>query len=431
MTVNTDLWDALLVHPDTIARYPNPTQEEIDAAIAAELPVPVTRYSQAQYTFTYLIDNGGAEIPERTITVTVNGVEVPAESINLTSAATFDVPKDFGVGIEANIVPATTTYDRLTYTSMTPDTASVDATGFVTGIDFGAFEIQIMSEDGSVMTSVSGNVVPLTEPVGISIVDDETLDMPNVTATMSVPFDAPTDLDYQFLPISDDVDFSDVAVTWSSSDETKLTVDADGLVTPVSMNNAFDEQADNIVMVTATIDGTSLTYTTEVTIVAGTNILGASNYDFEEPLGPDFLFERTADNSPGQVNNAIFELRTDENSIDGQSLYVDMSNAGMADLRLQFSPLAFTQSGLRPNQAYELSFDVRVVEGNGYTGWYQGPSIGWTNSNVGAPDGMPVQRFRKRFNENQVTSAGNFWFNFHGAGGAKVYIDNLEFVAVD
>lgn len=430
MFVITDLWRDVLVHPETLNRYPNPTPEEIQAAIDAGEPAPQVFYTQGIYQFSYLLDNGSDQVIERKITVTINGAEVKAESIELISAESFDVPKGFGVGIEAMLAPANTTFDRITYTSMTPETASVSADGVVTGVEFGPFTIRLTSEDGSLTLDVSGEVIQLMDPVGVNIIEDEDADPQVVVNSINVPLDTPVDLDLQFLPITDEVDFSETPVTWESSDESKLTVDENGLLTALVYNKDIDQAADNIVIVTATIDGTSLSFSTEAVIVPGDNLLGASNFDFSEPLAADFLYERTAENSPGQVNNAFFELRDDENSIDGQSLYVDMSQAGAGDLRLQFSPQAFAQAGIRPGVAYALTFDIRVMEGSGYTGWFQGPSIGWTNSSVPANIGE-VQQFRKEFTADQVTENGMFWFNFHGAGGAKAYIDNMAFTAVE
>lgn len=161
------------------------------------------------------------------------------------------------------------------------------------------------------------------------------------------------------------------------------------------------------------------------------NLLAGGNFDFSGPLSSDFLFERTSDNSPdSQLNTALVELRNDENAIDGQSLYVDMSQEGAADLRLQFSPNAFSQSDIQAGVSYELTFDIRIMQG-GYTGWFQGPTINWTNATINPVEIGTVQKFSKVFSSGQISTAGDFYFNFHGAGGGIAYIDNLSFHAIE
>ncbi|GAC08431.1 Ig-like domain-containing protein [Paraglaciecola chathamensis] len=448
LTFDGTAFEDVLVHPytveqrDALIEQINTQNSEIEASNNADddisndeplITVPPELYSQGIYRFTYSVDNGADTQPEVELTITVNGVEVKPEAINLISDANVEVAKGYTAQINANLTPANTTYINPVFTSLDPQVASVSAQGLITGVELGTFTILVASQDGALTTEVTGEVVPLTDPTGIAIIDDDTAEEPNTLATVEVQLDTPLDLDYLLLPDTDEVEFTS-NVLWTSSDTEKLTVDEDGLVTPLMYNNAVDMQEDNKVIVTATIEDTNLTYNTEVTIVPGTNLMAAGKREFssDDALGEDFLFART---DAGQVNLGIIELRDDANSIDGQSLYVN--SMGGNGVKAQFSPKAFAHAGVDTSVAHEVSFDVRVIQGSAIQVYFQSPGvINWQTTVLNVtPEQVAngeVVRFTHRFNSpGESRNDGSFYFNFHVEPSVEAYIDNLSYENVE
>src|SRR6218665_1038628 len=126
--------------------------------------------------------------------------------------------------LTATVLPADAANKEVTWSSNDEKKATVDATGLVTGIDMGTAVITVAAKDGSnVKETVTITIAAAAKATSIVV----TPSSPNVavgltqrlTATVS-PADASKE------------------VTWSSSNESKATVDAAGLVTGIGMGTA-------------------------------------------------------------------------------------------------------------------------------------------------------------------------------------------------
>ncbi|MDU0355114.1 Ig-like domain-containing protein [Paraglaciecola aquimarina] len=275
ITIDVSELRPFLVPQHTLDTYPNPVVVGQPDGVDNEENNDFDRYLQGVYRYTYIIDNGSADPVERNIILKVNADTVDAESINLVTDSNIEVPKGYGVNIVATVEPsafygAGATFANVIYTSLNPEIATVNELGLVTGVEFGTFEIKLTSQDGLVETIVTGEVVPLTEPVGVVIVADNEVPQQQIFDRYQVALDGTLDIDHTFLPA--EVDFPDATVTWSSMDESKVMVDGDGLLMPVAYNNDFDREDDaSMVNVTevmvAVEDNPSLNFSVEVEIV--------------------------------------------------------------------------------------------------------------------------------------------------------------------
>jgi len=121
-----------------------------------------------------------------------------------------------------------------TWTSNKPGTATVDPTGLVTAVDSGTAIITATSEGISGRATVTVSLVPVA---AVTVTSSRTNPMVGQTAQLTA---TPTDAGGNALPRR--------AVTWTSSDPTVATVDANGLVTVLNSGS---------VTINALIDGTT------------------------------------------------------------------------------------------------------------------------------------------------------------------------------
>lgn len=121
-----------------------------------------------------------------------------------------------------------------TWTSNKPGTATVDPTGLVTAVDSGTAIITATSEGISGRATVTVSLVPVA---AVTVTSSRTNPMVGQTAQLTA---TPTDAGGNALPGR--------AVTWTSSDPTVATVDANGLVTVLNSGS---------VTINALIDGTT------------------------------------------------------------------------------------------------------------------------------------------------------------------------------
>jgi len=121
-----------------------------------------------------------------------------------------------------------------TWTSNKPGTATVDPTGLVTAVDSGTAIITATSEGISGRATVTVSLVPVAV---VTVTSSRTNPMVGQTAQLTA---TPTDAGGNALPRR--------AVTWTSSDPTVATVDANGLVTVLNSGS---------VTINALIDGTT------------------------------------------------------------------------------------------------------------------------------------------------------------------------------
>ena len=123
--------------------------------------------------------------------------------------------------ISVKIEPETTTDKSVTFESTNPAVASIDADGKVTALSLGQSTIKITAASG-VSTEINVTVVA-TAAASISLNKTEA----TLKATETVQLEA------TILPETT----TDKSVTWASSDENIAKVDANGLVTAVSVGN--------------------------------------------------------------------------------------------------------------------------------------------------------------------------------------------------
>ena len=177
---------------------------------------------------TYTVTAENASTQPYLVTVTVaDPVIVPVTGVTLNEDS-----HELTVGntdpLTATVAPANATNKSVTWRSSDPTKASVDASGLVTAVAEGSATITVTTVDGG-YTDTDAITVKPNDPVvvratGVSLNEDShTLTVGNtdpLTATVS-PADA-----------------TDKSVTWLSSDPTKASVSASGLVTALAVGSA-------------------------------------------------------------------------------------------------------------------------------------------------------------------------------------------------
>ncbi|MFC3120785.1 Ig-like domain-containing protein [Agaribacter flavus] len=234
------------------------------------------------YDYTYIIDNGagtrtdadGNEIPRR-ISVTVNGIKDPVESISLSHNEIL-LPPDFGLNIVANVAPVFATDQTLEWVVQDTSIAQVDAQGLVTGLSEGVTELVVTSVDNpDVQVRVPLSVTfDIPNPIGMQIVDFDGEVLPQ---NIVLPDCTTFPLSVNQLPIASG--FTN-PVTWTSSDESVVTVQ-DGYLTihreGAVVLNPISVIAENDVGLSAQIN---ITLTDNIAC----NMAANSDFDFQ-PAG--------------------------------------------------------------------------------------------------------------------------------------------------
>ena len=121
------------------------------------------------------------------------------------------------------IAPAGADEKRVTYTTDNSEVAMVDAKGKITGYGVGKTNITVRTIDGSMKTVT----IPVEVLSSLVLVTSITLPAPAITLTVAAPT-------FQLVPTVLPADATRPAVTYVSSDPTKATVSATGLVTRVA-----------------------------------------------------------------------------------------------------------------------------------------------------------------------------------------------------
>ncbi len=157
----------------------------------------------------------------------------------------------------ANVQPDNTTNKAVTWKSSNNNIATVDATGKVTAVAQGAATITATTADGSNL-SASCQVTVLEAWVSQIVLDK---------SEMEVYVEMTDTIHATVMPAEATIQ----SLVWTSSNESVATVDAEGVVTAVSVGNA-------IITATAT-DGSGVTATCRVTVPAADgNYLSAESF---------------------------------------------------------------------------------------------------------------------------------------------------------
>ena len=251
--------------------------------------------------------NGGTTSWASDYFTTLNGIlvtEITADDVEVVVGGTANI-----TGLE--VLPTDATNPAVTYTSNDETIATVTDAGVVTGVAVGTTTITIAATDGSGVTFDINVTVNGIDVTGITAGDDITI-MTGETATIS----------YTVTPNN----ATDASVTFTSEDATIATVDADGVVTGVSVGETTitiasvsnpDVTATVTVTVTSNPDAVQFTVNVPATAHPGDVITveaymaapTSGNYDGFTSLGvhlyyDNTAFQHTADPSYGAVGNA-------------------------------------------------------------------------------------------------------------------------------
>lgn len=155
-----------------------------------------------------------------TCSVTVNTPVVPVDSVTV-SPKTADVDVGKTQQLTASVKPDNATDKSVTWKSSSDATATVDGTGKVTAVKEGSATITVTTKDGNKTdTSVITVKVPVVPVTGVTI-DPKTASIEVGKTQQLTPTITPSNA-------------TNKNVTYKSSDESKATVDAKGLVTGVA-----------------------------------------------------------------------------------------------------------------------------------------------------------------------------------------------------
>ena len=199
----------------------------------------VTAVKAGSATITVTTADGG-----KTATCDVT-VSVPVESVSISVDET-EVEVEGEVTLEAAVAPEDASDKTVTWSSSDESVAKVDAAGKVTGVAEGEATITVTSADGGKTATCKVTVTPKTIPVESVSVDPTTVDLvvgesTSVTVTIT-PAEA-----------------TNKALSYTSSDETVATVDAEGKVTGVKSGSAT-------ITVTTEDGGKTATFEVNVTV---------------------------------------------------------------------------------------------------------------------------------------------------------------------
>ena len=147
-------------------------------------------------------------------------IPVEAESIKL-SRETLELKKGDTQRLTAEVLPEDAEDKTVRWTSLKESIASVDETGLVSAVAIGETVIKATCGNVSARCLVTVTAIPVT---GVKVVPSETTITKGSTQQLSVEI-TPEDADNK-------------EVTWSSSDESVVLVDANGMISAVAIGNA-------------------------------------------------------------------------------------------------------------------------------------------------------------------------------------------------
>ncbi|MGL1885147.1 MAG: Ig-like domain-containing protein [Reichenbachiella sp.] len=149
--------------------------------------------------------------------------DVPVAGVSL-SAPVLDVLVGNTLAFTEAVAPSNASNKNVTWESSNTSVATVDANGLVTGLTEGSTDISVVTEDGNF---VATNTISVSVPV-----DPESVSID--FASLSLHVGDTQILTETVLPAN----AVDKTVSWSSSNEAVATVDANGVVSAVSIGSA-------------------------------------------------------------------------------------------------------------------------------------------------------------------------------------------------
>lgn len=177
------------------------------------------------------------------VTVTAGSTTVSVTGVTLSAAAAALSVGDTKL-LTATVQPPTATNQAVTWSTTSPDIASVTQGGLVTALSPGTTTISVTTADGGFVAScdITVNPVPVT---GVAV----------SPLTLSIPAGGSASLTYMISPSN----ATNKAVTWSSNNTAVAAVNANGVVTATGVGNAT---------ITATTQDGGLTANCTVTVTA-------------------------------------------------------------------------------------------------------------------------------------------------------------------
>lgn len=173
--------------------------------------------------------------------VTVSIIPVSSLSLNKTSL-TIDIDDTYQ--LSATITPSNATYKTLSWSSSNPAVATVSSSGLVTPVAPGATTITATTTDGTNL-SASCEVTVIKRIKSIALNESSlTLTLPQTT---------------QLVAIITPEDATNQAITWTSSNTSVATVDANGFITTKAVGTTTIKAT--------TTDGSNLSASCQVTVV--------------------------------------------------------------------------------------------------------------------------------------------------------------------
>lgn len=191
-------------------------------------------------------DGDGYTNLEEYLNQTANGQipDIPASAVEVTpETATLNVPET--VTLTKSFTPVNTTNQSGVWSSSDPSIATVDSNGLVSSISEGEAVITFTANDGGFTDQSTITVTNIVIPL-------ETVTVTPETATLDVG--QSIQLNSELLPINT----TDILGTWSSSDESVVTVDDTGLVVAIDEGEA---------LVTYTANDSGMTASATITVI--------------------------------------------------------------------------------------------------------------------------------------------------------------------
>ncbi len=222
------------------------TWESLDESVATvDADGIITALQVGTTTITATTEDGGytAECEVTVFIISVESIEI--------SDATLELEKGATKQLTVTVLPADATNKTIIWESSDESIATVDENGNVTAISAGNVTITATIEDGGYTAECAITVFISVESIEIS---DATLEIGKGTTLQLIATVLPANATNKNL-------------SWSSSDESIVTVDADGLITAIEVGSAtIIVQSDNGI-----IDSCEFTVLTELIIHDGFN----------------------------------------------------------------------------------------------------------------------------------------------------------------
>ncbi len=232
----------------------------------------VTAVAKGTAIITAITDDGNFVAQcQVTVNEAVKGVSMAEEEVNTTVGNS--------IQLIANVTPTGASNKKLYWDSLNENVAKVSDSGIVTGVKTGTTTITVITDDGGFTASCTVNV---TNPVRDVVLNDTTMTIYNGTSKRLFATVTPLDAD-------------NPSLIWSSSDDTIVTVDENGIVTAGNSTGSA-------VITVRTVDGG---YTATCTVNTGKKVTDVYISDSQVLLVPGLTHQLTATVMPLKALNRV------------------------------------------------------------------------------------------------------------------------------